>query len=100
MRAYGLLLSSPIALGLAGAACAGDALGVDVRLAPSIVFPRGTLDGVKSLTLTVYDATGGVDCDNATGRAVGVTDRTPKIASPPPFTSEGCAAGAKFCGDL
>ena len=80
-----------------GAACsANDDL--QVHLAPSLVFPKGLLDTVSRVSVKVYDATTGVDCDATKGSVKGLTNQAP-LASKDLGTA-GCASGAKFCGDV
>lgn len=87
---------SPIAFGVIGVlvACSGND-SVQVGIAPSLVFPKGLLDGVTRVSVTVYDGAAGATCDPKTGVAKGGSP----LASKDLGTS-GCAAGAKFCGDL
>src|SRR5207249_7711066 len=81
------------------AACASRDDAARVSIAPSLVFPKGALDGVAALNLTVYEQSDGVDCDAATGAAKGVTDATAKTASTQLGTA-GCTGSAKFCGPI
>ena len=81
---------------LACAACSADEA-PRVSVGPTLVFPHALLDGVKRLTLTVYDSTDGADC-NADGTAKGASSAKP-IATKDLDTT-GCASGVKFCGDL
>ncbi len=101
MRASASKIGVALAIGAVGTiavACShhsGDAL--DVSLAPTLVFPRGVLDNVQKLTVTVYDATGGLDCDATTGMPTGVGNAKP-IATKE--LAGNCPSPAKFCGDL
>ncbi|CAN5389528.1 hypothetical protein BH09MYX1_BH09MYX1_19970 [soil metagenome] len=83
------------AIGVAIVACSSgnvDAVGV----APSLVFPKGLLDGVTRVSVTVLDGAAGASCDAKTGVASGGGS---PLASKD-LASTGCASGAKFCGDL
>jgi len=99
MRAFASRVVGPIGLGVLAFACGQGTGDVRVSLAPTIAMPRGLLDNVQKLTITVYDAVGGVSCDTSTGKAAGVTDKTPKVATKDLGTTN-CQAPAKFCGDL
>jgi hypothetical protein len=69
-----------------------------VTVTPQVLFPRGVLDNVKKLILTVYDVAGEIACDEATGDVQGVEASTKKVAT---LDVPGCAEGnAKFCGKL
>jgi hypothetical protein len=82
-------------IGVAIVACSsGD--GVHVGVAPTLTFPKGLLDGVTRVSVTVLDGAAGASCDAKTGVASGGGS---PLASKDLGTS-GCAAGAKFCGDL
>jgi hypothetical protein len=100
MRAFASKLAAPLAVGVLAAACSqhgGDDL--RVSLSPTLVMPRGLLDNVQTLTVAVYDAVGGVDCDTTTGQATGTSGATPVIA-PTKLDTVGCVAPAKYCGTL
>ena len=84
---------------IASGACSDMGTSFHASVAPSLLFPRGLLDNVQSLKLTIYDATNGIDCDATSGKAIGIAGATP-IASPPPLASTGCTSPAKFCGSL
>ncbi len=72
---------------------------VAVHLAPTIVFPKGVLDNVAKVTLSVYDdASNKLDCSGTDGTVTGLAGDTP-IANKD-LLSSGCAAGFKFCGDV
>jgi hypothetical protein len=70
---------------------------VRVGVAPALVFPAGVLDAAASLEVSVFNASDGVSCDAASGRALGVTASTRKVGSGL-LGESGCAAGARFCG--
>jgi len=92
------LLLGTSAVAITGAACdGGDA--VRVSVAPSLVFPRGLLDSVDKLTLTVLDGSGGAaTCDPAAGAVTGA-DAAPKLLTKE-LSKNNCPPGVKFCGDL
>jgi len=80
-------------------ACADAGGRADVALDTRLVAPRGLLDTVTKVTLTVYETgEGGAACDAAKGTST-ATDTTPKVATRE-LASAGCAAGVRFCGDL
>ncbi len=82
-------------VGVGIVACSsGD--GIHVGVAPTITFPKGLLDGVTRVSVTVLDGAAGASCDAKTGVASGGGS---PLASKDLGTT-GCAAGAKFCGDL
>lgn len=90
-----------VGLGLAFvlAACASDGDRADIALDTRFIAPRGLLDTVTKVTLTVYETgEGGATCDPANGGS-SATEATPKVASRE-LASAGCAAGVRFCGDL
>ena len=98
MRASASKIAVPVAVGILAVACsqtAGDE--VNVSSAPTLVFPRGVLDNVQRLTVTVYEATGGLDCDATKGVLIGLASQA-KVATKDLGTS--CQGAAKFCGDL
>src|SRR5262245_58462509 len=78
------------------AACGARDESVRVGVAPSLIFPRGLLDSVTKVTLTVYDVAADLACDTATGKLTGTI--------PDPLLTKElgtqCGAGIKFCGDL
>jgi hypothetical protein len=76
-------------------ACTGDD-SVQVSVGPSLIFPRALLDGVDRLTLKVYEAKDGADCDAATSTATFTTDSP--IATKD--LGKSCANGAPWCGEL
>ena len=63
-----------LALGVV-AGCSGDE-SVHVAVGPTRILPRALLDSVKKITLTVYEATDGADCD-ATKDAVNGNTQKP-----------------------
>jgi hypothetical protein len=82
----------------AGDACTQDNA-VRVGIAPSLILPRGVLDAVDGITITVYDATGGVDCANdASGGTQGVSGSTSKVATVS-LTKNSCT-GTPWCGSF
>ena len=96
MRARFLGASALTLLSLGVACSASD--DPNVHLAPSLVFPKGLLDTVNTVSVKVYDATTGVGCDAAKGTVKGLAAQAP-LASKDLGTT-GCAPGAKFCGDV
>lgn len=92
---------SVVAVGLLAAAvcpsaCSSDS-SANISIAPSLLFPKALLDNVTKLTLTVVDSNGGaVDC-GSDGAPTG--DASHPILTKD-LTSNGCANGAKFCGDV
>jgi len=92
----GASLASMVAALACSLACSSD--GGTVQLAPTLVFPKGLLDGVTQVTVSAYDTGAGVDCDTTTGNPTGATNVTPKATKD--LASTGCAPPAKFCGDL
>jgi hypothetical protein len=80
---------------LALAACGTSDDRVDVSLAPTVLFPRGILDQVTKLTLRAYGPS--ATCDADTG-IVGGDIGNPLIEQE--LGSDGCAEGARFCGDI
>lgn len=85
---------------LVAGACGGEDSPVTVSLAPSLLFPRGLLDGVTKVTVAVYDASAGVDCDATTGKLT--RPATPFAQANLGATLGGapCPSGGKFCGQL
>jgi hypothetical protein len=100
----GLLPACLIAI-LVGCVDSSVNVGSSVTLAPTLLFPRGLLDNVTTLTLNVYDtvngagASTGVDCNVMTGIATGVTSGTTPIATQN-LGATSCLNGAKFCGTI
>ena len=89
------LASAFVAAGACGARETGDDA-LRVGIAPSLLFPRGLLDGVTKLTLRIYEPASGLDCDTATGKLSGTG--TP-IATKE-LGASNCQPGVKFCGDV
>jgi hypothetical protein len=90
-------------LGLVGAAligaCAEATDAPRVAIDTDLVLPKGVLDRVTKLTLTVLE--GNVTCDPTVGQTslpAGPTGAT-EIAKRDLATT-GCTSGAKFCGDV
>lgn len=99
------MLRCPLTLGLVSAALAVIASCAEATEAPhvavntNLVLPKGVLDRVTMMTLTVLE--GNVTCDPSIGQTT--------LPSGPAGASEiakrelattGCASGVKFCGDL
>lgn len=80
-----------------GLACSSSG-GGSVALAPAIVFPQGLLDNVTELKVSVYDASGGLDCNPKDGTVSGLSGQIPLATKD--LGSSNCAGGAKFCGDI
>jgi hypothetical protein len=80
----------------AAAACSSSDSSVRVAIAPTIVFPHGVLGSVTKLTLQVYNAGDGVDCDATKGTTKG----SAAAIATKDLASAGCPANAKFCGDV
>ncbi len=80
-------------------ACGTSTDTVQVAVNPSLVLPRGVLDKVVKLRLTVLE--GSVTCDTTIGQTMlpGGTDAAKQIAQRDLGTTN-CVAPAKFCGDL
>jgi hypothetical protein len=91
MRSLRLLVLA--ALGLACSSSGGS-----VQLAPTIVFPAGLLDTVTELKISVYDTSGGLDCNATDGTVTGLSGQAPLATKD--LGSSNCASGAKFCGDI
>lgn len=87
----------PAAIGCSGDTSQGSPFRAAIHA--SLVAPRALLVNVSTLTLSVYETTDGVDCDGTTGRVKGRTEATRALASKE-LVSSGCAAGARFCGEL
>jgi len=96
MRRTGWVRGALVAAACVAACAADGGGGIQVRVSPAIVLPRGVLDGTAKLTLTVYAAKDGVACA-ADG---GVTGDTSRPIATKDLASTGCAPGAAFCGDL
>lgn len=80
------------------AACASPGDSAGVALETRFLAPRGLLDTVTKVTLTVYDASAAISCDAAKGAST-AKDDSPKVASRE-LSRTGCTPGVKFCGDL
>jgi hypothetical protein len=76
------------------AACGNAGEAPNVHIATSFIAPRGLLDRVTALTVTVYE---NATCDDTKGATT--KDSANQIAQST-LGSAGCAAGVKFCGDL
>lgn len=88
MRRQSLLLLSALA------ACGDSREAPRVHVDTNLAVPHALLDKVTALAITVYE---GASCDEATGNAT--ADSARKVAEVA-LGSNGCAAPAKFCGDL
>lgn len=90
-------------LGLLGTALAGACAATTeaprVAINTNLALPKGVLDRVAKLNLTVRE--GNVTCDEAAGQTAlpGGPEGAKEIATRELATS-GCAAGVKFCGDI
>jgi hypothetical protein len=84
---------------VSGGACAETTDAPRVAVATNLVLPRGVLDHVTKLSLTVLE--GSVTCDEAAGQTAlpAGPEGANEIAKRELATS-GCAAGVKFCGDV
>ncbi len=82
-----------------GVAYACSSNGGSVQLAPTLIFPQGLLDTATKVSLTVYDTSGGIDCNTSNGNPTNVPANTTPLATKDLATT-GCAAGVKFCGDI
>jgi hypothetical protein len=82
-------------LSLVLACSSGDG---SVNLAPTLIFPQGTLDGVTRLNVSVYDGSGNLDCDAPTGTVKNLNGDTPLATKD--LATNNCPSGAKFCGDI
>jgi hypothetical protein len=79
---------------------AADDTAVHVSLAPSLLFPQGLLDGVTKLTVSVYDAASGLDCDPATGKLTQTAKPFAQADLGTSLAGGACPSGGKFCGQL
>jgi hypothetical protein len=93
------LLAVGVPLATLGAACQATDEAPRVSIATDLVLPRGVLDRVVKLTLTVTE--GNVTCDATAGQTAlpGGPSAATEIAKRDLATT-GCAAGVKFCGDV
>ncbi|WP_394838834.1 hypothetical protein LVJ94_18245 [Pendulispora rubella] len=96
MRGVRLLLGLLVGLSGAAACSSEDGGAARAKVGPSLLFPRGVFDNVRKLTLIVYATADGVDCA-ADGNVTGPTAR--RLATKE-LSSQGCADGVKFCGDV
>jgi len=80
------------------AACASRGEPAEVALETRFVAPKGLLDTVTKVTLSVYEASATVTCDAPKGIST-AKDDTPKVTSRE-LSRTGCAPGVKYCGDL
>jgi hypothetical protein len=97
------MLSRVLSLGLIGvvaaSACADMTDAPRVAVQTNLAVPRGVLDRVAKLSLTVLE--GSVTCDAALGQVMLPDGPTgAKQIAQRDLASTGCAAGVKFCGDL
>jgi hypothetical protein len=92
-----------LSLGLIGAvaaaACTDTNGSPHVSVVTDLTLPKGVLDRVTKLTLTVLE--GNVTCDATIGQIAlpGGADAAKQLAQSDLLTT-GCAAGIKFCGDI
>ena len=77
-------------------ACGQASDDVSVHTAPTLIFPKGVLDQVTTLTLRAFDSSL-VTCD--TERGLGNGDTSNPIIEET-LSSDGCPAGTRFCGDV
>ena len=90
----------PFPLLVVAAACSGGAEPARVALEPSLVFPQGVLDGVTKLSISVYDAAPGLDCDPKTGKITGTGKPFNQTDLGTTLNGGPCPSGGKFCGQL
>jgi len=92
-----IAIAGPVAL--SPAACTAKDEAPRVSIATDLVLPRGVLDRVTKLTLTVTE--GNVTCDATAGQTAlpGGPDAATEIAKKD-LASANCAPGVKFCGDV
>lgn len=93
-------LSLGLAVGLMSAGACGDSSEPPhVAVATNLSLPKGVLDRVAKLNLTVLE--GMVTCDPAAGQTTlpGGPEGAKEVARRE-LASSGCAAGVKFCGDI
>jgi hypothetical protein len=79
------------------AACAENHEAPRVAIATNLVLPRGVLDRVTKLSITVLE--GAVTCDETIGQTTLGAEGANELKKLDLVTT-GCAAGAKFCGDV
>ena len=92
-----------LSLGLLGAvaasACAETNEAPRVAIQTNLALPKGVLDRVAKLSLTVLE--GSVTCDAAAGQTTLPDGPTAaKEVAKRDLATTGCAAGVKFCGDI
>src|SRR4051794_10440704 len=98
-RPYLFGLVRVLAAAIAAGACSDSNDTPHVSVATNLTLPRGVLDRVSKLTLTVLE--GSVTCDATMGQTtlpMGA-DAAKEIARRE-LASAGCAPGVKFCGDV
>ncbi|MBX3186869.1 MAG: hypothetical protein KF819_07640 [Labilithrix sp.] len=85
---------------LVAAACGGGAEAPRVAIATNLAVPKGVLDRVTKLTLTVLEGT--VSCDETATGQTSLPEGTgaAKEIARRELVPGACAGGAKFCGDL
>jgi len=91
---------TPFLIGaVAASACAESNEAPRVAIQTNLALPRGVLDRVTKLSLTVLE--GSVTCDAAAGQTTLPDGPTgAKEVAKRDLATTGCAAGVKFCGDL
>jgi hypothetical protein len=92
-RSYELLFT----LSAAFLACGDSSQAPRVAVVTNLTMPRALLDRVTKLSITVLE--GEATCDPATGTVTKGAGATELVANHA-LGSAGCAAGAKFCGDV
>lgn len=97
------MLRRVLTLGLLGAAlasaCAETNEAPRVAITTDLTLPKGVLDRVAKLNLTVLE--GSVTCDPAAGQtALPDGPEGAREIATRELATTGCAAGVKFCGDL
>jgi hypothetical protein len=80
------------------AACSSSGSG-NLNLAPTIIVPEGLLDGVTTLTVSVYDPGSSLSCNTMNGTVNGLSANQMPLATSN-MTNQGCATGVTFCGTL
>lgn len=84
---------------VAAVACGSAKEPTNVAIATSLVVPKGVLDKVTKLTLIVQE--GNITCDAAVGQtALPAGNAAATEIARRDLGTSGCAAGAKFCGDI
>jgi hypothetical protein len=97
------MLRRVLSLGLMGAvaasACAETNETPRVAIATDLVLPKGVLDRVTKLSLTVLE--GSVTCDETAGQiSLPAGPEGAKEIAKRDLATSGCAAGVRFCGDV